>query len=104
VFDVHSKFKEQSSNMPTQKTRSRMISVRFSEEEYANLRGMCAVTGAPSVSALTRDAVRIFMSAVNHDEVFVGRMDEYRAHINKLNQKLEDLSQTITSIKPDVFP
>ena len=39
------------------KRRSRMISFRLSEDEYANLRSVCETEGARSVSDLARDAV-----------------------------------------------
>ena len=39
------------------KRRSRMISFRLSEDEYASLRSLCENEGARSVSDLARDAV-----------------------------------------------
>jgi hypothetical protein len=89
--------------MTVQKPRSRMISVRVSEEEYSALRVLCTLTGAPSVSALTRDAMRVLMNGVNRDEALGGHMDEFRAHIRKLNRKIEKLSQTITTFKTESF-
>ena len=43
------------------KRRSRMISFRLSEEEYAGLRTLCENEGARSVSDLARDAVSRLM-------------------------------------------
>jgi hypothetical protein len=44
------------------KRRSRMISFRLSEDEYANLRSVCETAGARSVSDLARDAVHRLIS------------------------------------------
>jgi hypothetical protein len=43
--------------LPVLKRRSRMISFRLSDEEYASLRSLCENEGIRSVSALARDAV-----------------------------------------------
>jgi hypothetical protein len=88
-------------NLTTQKLKSRMISVRVSEEEYSALRVLCTLTGARSVSALTRDAMRTLMDGVNRDEALGGHMDDFRAHIRKLNKNIEKLSHSITTFKVD---
>src|SRR5689334_1108721 len=43
--------------MSVLKRRSRMISFRVSEDEYAGLKNLCVNEGARSVSDLARDAV-----------------------------------------------
>jgi hypothetical protein len=78
-----------------------MICVRVSEEEYSALRVLCVLTGAPSVSALTRDAMRTLMDGVNSNEALGGHMDDFRAHIRKLNKNIEKLSHSITSFRKD---
>jgi hypothetical protein len=88
-------------NVTTQKPKSRTISVRVSEEEYSALRGLCARTGARSVSALTRDAMRTLMDGVNRDEALGCHMNDFRAHIRKLNKNIERLSHSITTLKAD---
>jgi hypothetical protein len=46
-----------------------MISIRLSEDEYLGLKQLCVVTGARSVSDLTRDAMRVVLNGVNRDDV-----------------------------------
>jgi hypothetical protein len=53
------------SDMKILKPRSRMISVRLSEEEYATLLHLCSATGARSVSDFTRDAMRVLLNGAN---------------------------------------
>lgn len=80
--------------------RSRMISVRLSEEEYVALRRLCSLTGARSVSDLTRDAMRILLSGSSkRDDVLGIRVDEFRSQMRSLDRKIEQLSADITSLK-----
>lgn len=80
--------------------RSRMISVRLSEEEYVALRHLCSITGARSVSDLTRDAMRVLLSGGSkRDEVLGVRVDEFRSQMRRLDRKIEQLSADITSLK-----
>lgn len=79
--------------------RSRMISVRLSEEEYAALRRLCSVTGARSVSDLTRDAMRVLLNGASRDEKLGIHVDEFRSQMRNLDRKIEQLSADITSLK-----
>lgn len=80
--------------------RSRMISVRLSEEEYVALRRLCSLSGARSVSDLTRDAMRILLSGSSTREEVVGiRVDEFRTQMRSLDRKIEQLCADITSLK-----
>lgn len=83
--------------MTVLKPRSKMISVRLSEEEYAALRRICTATGARSVSDLTRDAMRVLLHGANRDDLLGNPMDEFRAEIRNLNKKLEQLAGGITT-------
>jgi hypothetical protein len=83
------------------KPRSRMISVRLSEEEYAALRHLCSLTGARSVSDLTRDAMRTVLRGVNRDESFGGNFEEFRAGMKNLEKKVEQLEAKITLFKSE---
>jgi hypothetical protein len=76
-----------------------MISVRLSDEEYSALRRLCSVTGARSVSDLTRDAMRILLNGTNRDGAFGGHIDEFRAQMKILDQKIEQLTAEITTFK-----
>jgi hypothetical protein len=79
--------------------RSRMISVRLSEEEYAALRRLCLVTGARSVSDLTRDAMRVLLNGANREDVLGIHVDEFRSQMRSLDRKIEQLAADITLLK-----
>jgi len=87
--------------MTVLKPRIRMISVRLSEEEYMALKRVCLVTGARSVSDLTRDAMRVLLNGANRDEAFGSHMDEFRAQMRSLNKKIEQLAAEISTFKTD---
>jgi hypothetical protein len=88
--------------MPVLKPRSRMISIRLSEDEYLGLKQLCAVTGARSVSDLTRDAMRVVLNGVNRDDVLGLRLDEFRSQLKNLDRKIDKLAQGINSFKAAV--
>lgn len=85
--------------MTVLKPRSRMISVRLSEEEYLALRHLCSATGARSVSDLTRDAMRNVLRGANRDEPAVANLEEFRAGMKNLESKVEQLEALITIYK-----
>ena len=87
--------------MTVLKPRSRMISVRLSEDEYSALRRLCSASGARSVSDLTRDAMRVLLKGASREDVLESHMDEFTAQIRNLNQKIERLAAEITSFKAD---
>ncbi len=76
-----------------------MISVRLSEEEYSALRRLCTVTGARSVSDLTRDAMRVLLKSSTREDVLGIHVDEFRSQMRSLDQKIEQLAADITSLK-----
>jgi len=78
-----------------------MISVRLSEEEYSALRRLCSMTGARSVSDLTRDSMRVLLNGANRENVFGSGMDEFRSEIRSLNKKIEQLAVEIATSKAD---
>ena len=73
------------------KRRSRMISFRLSEDEYASLRSLCENEGARSVSDLARDAVHRLVRKDSQVEVetalraLEGRMDTLDLQVQRLN-------------------
>jgi hypothetical protein len=77
--------------------RSKMISVRLSEEEYAALLSLCSVTGARSISDLTRDAMVAFLASNHHRKSLVNRANEFHEQIDLLHKKIEDLAALISS-------
>jgi sRNA-binding protein len=76
-----------------------MISVRLSEEEYSALRHFCSVTGARSVSDLTRDAMRVLLDGSGREKVQSIQVDEFRTQMRSLDRKIEQLAADITSLK-----
>lgn len=85
--------------MTVLKPRSRTISIRLSEEEYLGLLNLCTVTGARSVSDVTRDAMHLVLRGANRD-VFLGMyVDEFRSQIKDLDRKIEQLAGEIASYK-----
>ncbi len=76
------------------KPRSRSISIRLSEEEFLTLKQLCSVTGARSVSDLTRDAMRMILNGANRDDVITLRLDELRTQLKHLDRKIDGLAST----------
>ena len=76
-----------------------MISVRLSEEEYIALRHLCSLTGARSVSDLTRDAVNTILKGANRDDSFGENLEEFRTGMKNLEKKVEQLEAKITMFK-----
>ncbi len=79
------------------KPKSRMISVRLSEEEYSALRQLCSVMGARSVSDMTRDAMRALLNPTSRDGGSGAHLEEFRSRINQLDRKVEALAERLAS-------
>jgi hypothetical protein len=88
--------------MTVLKPRSRMISVRLSEDEYLALRRLCTATGARSVSDLTRDAMRALANGPNREDVVGSYLEEVRAQISNLNRKVEELAGRIANSRTEL--
>ena len=78
-----------------------MISVRLSEEEYAALRHLCMLTGARSVSDLTRDAMREVLKRANREDSLGDSLEEFRAGMKNLERKVEQLEAQIMHSKSE---
>ena len=87
--------------MTVLKPRSRMISVRLSEEEYTALRHLCSLTGARSVSDLTRDAVHTVLRGTNRETPLASNLEEFRTGMKNLEEKIEQLEAKITLFKSE---
>lgn len=90
--------------MATMKTRSRMISVRLSEEEYLSLLNLCSATGARSLSDLTRDAMRMLLRGANRDDFLRIYVEEFRMEMKTLDRKIEQLAVDFMTFKSDAKP
>ena len=77
------------------KRRSRMISFRLSEDEYASLRSLCEDEGARSVSDVARDAVHRLIGESSQVDVesalraLEGRVDTLDLQIRRLTLTVE---------------
>ncbi len=78
-----------------------MISVRLSEEEYTALRHLCSLTGARSVSDLTRDAMHTVLRGVKREDALGSNLEEFRAGMKNLEKKVEQLEAKITMFKSE---
>ena len=87
--------------MAVRNPRSRMISIRLSEEEYVGLKKICAATGARSVSDLTRGAMRVVLSGVDRDDVLGMRMDQFYSALKSLDRKIDQLAAGISGKNSD---
>ncbi len=90
--------------MTVLKPRSRMISVRLSEDEYAALRRLCSLSGARSLSDLTRDAVQTVLRGGDREDPVGMKIEEFRAGMKNLERKVEQLEAKITLFKSEGTP
>ena len=81
--------------------RSRIVSIRMSEEEFSTLRRVCVATGARSLSDLAREAMRGLLSGANSGSESETSRIEYSAQMRDLEQKVEKLSAEIALVKAD---
>jgi Arc/MetJ-type ribon-helix-helix transcriptional regulator len=81
------------------KVRTRMISVRLSDDEYSALKALCLIRGARSVSDLTRDAVRSLLNRKEREDLLSERLEEFRHQMKDLDQKIERLASRIDASK-----
>ncbi len=75
--------------MSVLKRRSRMISIRLSDEEYTGLKRLCVVKGARSISDMARAA----MTGLLAD----GGAEEMRMQLVGLHRKLDEISVRLSS-------
>jgi hypothetical protein len=73
------------------KQRTRTISVRLSDDEYTALQRLCVMTGARSVSDLTRDAVRSLITGRLRDGEFGRTLETIYVMVKSLDRKIDDL-------------
>lgn len=90
--------------MTVLKTRSRMVSVRLSDDEYRALRELCSTTGARSVSDLTRDAMRAFLSGATNEQTLHLRMNEFCDQMNHLGRRIDELVERFAPLTKEIEP
>ena len=77
--------------------RIRRICVRLSEEEYISLTNLCQVTGARSVSDLTRDAMSDFLEGTDAGQALGNRLETVSAQLDELSRKVTEIAEWIQS-------
>jgi len=82
--------------MPLLIRRSRVVSIRVTDDEFRQLREMCTMTGARCVSDLARDAMFRLMRGV---ELQPGSMDaELQTRVRELDEKLNLLQGRVARL------
>jgi hypothetical protein len=78
------------------KRKSRMISFRVSEEEYAGLKSLCVNEGARSVSDMARDAVhRLKARDVPANQQFETLVQLLQHRVEALDQEVKRLGMAL---------
>jgi hypothetical protein len=88
--------RQSSDSMTVLNVRSRMISVRLSEDEYSALVNLCASSGARSVSDLARNALRMLVNGGENSDISQLHADDFLTQIQMLNRKVEELNERVT--------
>jgi hypothetical protein len=83
--------------MKVLKPRSRMISIRLSEEEYDGLCRLSTVTGAHSLSDLARNAMRLFLCLTAHERLLTDPTGAVQAQMEILNRRVDELRNQLLS-------
>jgi hypothetical protein len=79
------------------KPRSRMISVRLSQEEYDEICHLSALTGARSLSDLARDAMRLFLNYSLRDRSLADSSMLVQSQMEDLNRQIDELRKQLLS-------
>ena len=77
-----------------------MISIRLSQSEYEELCRLSTITGARSLSDLTRDAMRSFLEKSTHDPLSTESLQGFQAQIDRLCQRIDELQDKLISPHP----
>lgn len=83
--------------MSVLRPRSRIISIRLSEDEYSGLKRLCSDSGARSVSDLARAGMRTLINGSSREDALGSWTDEFRLQMRNLDRKIEELSARLLS-------
>jgi plasmid stability protein len=78
--------------------RSRMISVRLSQDEYTALVNLCAARGARSVSDLARNALRMLVGELESSYMPQSHAGDLLIQIEALKRRIEELNDRVTKV------
>ncbi len=79
--------------------RTRTISVRLSDEEFAALERYCVSSGARSISDLARNAMWGVVNRSSQESALASTVNEHSALVKGLEQKIEQLTAEIALMK-----
>jgi len=84
-------------------TRSRMLSVRLSAEEYDELKQLCFLFGARNLSELARKALHALLGKEDgpSPDRFGMHLSDLSKKVQFLNRKVERLSQILGESSPE---
>jgi len=83
--------------MAVAKARTRMVTVRFSEDEYIALKNLCLATGARNISRLTRDALQSLLNKPGFDNELAVQLGEIKFSVKTLEARVRKLESHGTS-------
>lgn len=90
--------------MPVLFPRTRAISVRLSEEEYAALEKFCLDGGARCISDVARDAIRSFVSQASKESTLQASLMQNSDQVKEVTQRLELLALEFATLKAEMQP
>ena len=97
---IHPEFHRKSDfQMTVLRPRSRSISVRLSEEEFAALQAVCIATGARSISDLARKAMQEVLERVDAENTSNLNENGRSVKIKTLERKVEELAAELATFK-----
>lgn len=85
--------------MAVLKPRSRILSIRLSDEEFLTLSRLRSVFGARSLSDLVRDCMRMVLNRVGHEDVVDSHLEELRSSLKKIDTKINRIANAIAPEK-----
>jgi hypothetical protein len=80
------------------KPRSRMISIRLSDQEYDDLKNRCVARGARSLSDLARAAMNDLLNGTAGDLALSSRVEDVCEQMRVLHQKLDEIALRLSAI------
>jgi hypothetical protein len=86
------------------KNRSRMVSIRLSEDEYIALRELCNSSGARSVSEVTRNAMHAFLAGSTKETVLHLRFSEVCDRMNHIGRRIDELVERLAPPEKEIEP
>jgi len=81
--------------MPRLNRRTKVISIRLSEEEYCHLQDLCVRKGADSISELARAAMKLLVSQEKESE---SDKSEIESRVNEMHSRVSILDREVARL------